>query len=213
MATVARVKPDIMSIDPVIPRTTSVVWRLAPMADQRRVDALLRLFGARALPVGVNKGRLAAMGLPDEVVEGALRRVRAVQDWEVAWTWAAQRFLGESRVQQRTGHHEAEALSQRHAAMAYHLAGMLVFDDARTIRALRAAASSLFARSLPILRPTVRRVELPWRTSKLPGYLLLPENTTGPVPLAVLLNGASTNKEEMLLWNGPFIEQGLAGQR
>jgi 2,6-dihydroxypseudooxynicotine hydrolase len=199
-----------MSTIPVIPRTTAVVWRMAPLADQRRVDAILRLFGARALPMAVNRGRMEAMGLPDEVVEGALRRVRAVQDWEVAWTWAAQRFLGESRVQQRTGHHEAAALSQRHAAMAYHLAGMLVFDDTRTIRALRASASSLYARSLPVLRPTVRRVDLPWRTAQLPGYLALPESVDGPVPLVVLLNGTSTCKEETLLWSGPFLEQGLA---
>lgn len=201
---------DIMSTTPMIPRTTAVVWRMAPLADQRRVDALLRLFGSRALPMAVNRGRLEAMGLPDEVVEGALRRVRAVQDWEVAWTWAAQRFLGESRVQQRTGHHELAALSQRHAAMAYHLAGMLVFDDTRTIRALRASASSLFARSLPVLRPTVRRVDLPWRTAQLPAYLALPESAAGPVPLVVLLNGTSTSKEETLLWSGPFLGQGLA---
>jgi len=150
------------------------------------------------------------MGLPADVTEHALRRVQSVRDWDVAWTWAAQRFLGEGRVHQRGGQEGAVALSQHHAALAYHVAGMLVIDDPRKIRALRASASSLYARSLPLLRPAVRRVEAPWRTAHLPGYLVLPENVSDPGPLVVLLNGTSTSKEETLSWGGAFLEQGLA---
>ena len=195
---------------PIIPRATGLAWRLAPYADRRRVDAYLRLFGARALPVGVNRGRLAAMGLPADVTVEALRRVRALQDWDAAWTWAAQRFLGESRVQQRTDRREAAALSQRHAALSFHLASMLVFDNPREIRTLRASAASLFARSLPVLRPTVRRVAVPWRTVELPGYLAAPEQPREPSPLVVILNGTSTSKEETLLWGDRFLAHGLA---
>src|SRR5688500_9745774 len=199
-----------ISSNPKIPRTTGFAWRLAPFADGRRVDLFIRLFGARALPIGANRGRLATMGLPADVTEHALRKVRSVRDWDLAWTWAAQRFLGEGRVHHRVGQEDAAALSQQHAALAYHLAGMLVFDDPRKIRALRASASSLYARSLPALRPAVRRVEAPWRTARLPGYLAVPDNVPDPVPLAVMLNGTSTSKEETLLWSGTFLEQGLA---
>src|ERR687890_1134423 len=199
-----------ISTTPRIPRTTGIAWRLTPLADSRGVDLFIRLFGASALPIGANRGRLARMGLPSDVTEHALRRVRSVRDWDLAWTWAAQRFLGEGRVHQRVGQKEAEALSQHHAALAYHLAGMLVFDDPRKIRALRASASSLYARSLPVLRPAVRRVEVPWRTTRLPGYLALPENVSNPGLLGVLLNGTSTSKEETLSWGGAFLAKGLA---
>jgi alpha-beta hydrolase superfamily lysophospholipase len=197
-------------MNPQIPRTTGIAWRLAPLAGRRSVDGCIRLFGASALPVGANRGRLATMGLPADVTDYAMRRVRSVRDWDLAWTWAAQRFLGEGRVAQRVGQDSAAALSQHHAALAYHLAGMLVFDDRRKIRALRASASSLYARSLPVLHPAVRRIEVPWRTTRLPGYLALPEAVTGPAPLVVMLNGTSTSKEETLLWSDAFIEQGLA---
>src|ERR671912_590180 len=195
---------------PIIPWTTGVAWRLAPYADRRRVDLFIRVFGASALPIGANRGRLATMGLPADVTEHALRRVRSVRDWDLAWTLAAQWFLGEGRVHQRVGQEDAAALSQQHAALAYHLAGMLVFDDPRKIRALRASASSLYARSLPVLRPAVRRVETPWRTTRLPGYLAVPETLSGPAPLVVMLNGTSTSKEETLLWSDKFLEHGLA---
>ncbi len=194
---------------PAIPRATALAWRLAPLADQRRVNALLRVFGARSLPLGVNSGRLNALGLPSEVSKAALQRVRAVQDWDLAWTWAAQRFLGESRVYRRGGHHDAAAHFQRHAALSFHLAGLLVFDDPRKIRTLRASASSLFARALAELRPTVRRVEIPWRTARLPAYLALPESAT-PSPLVVILNGSSTSKEETLLWSDAFLDHNMA---
>ena len=196
--------------NPRIPRTTGIAWRLTPLADRRGIDIFIRLFGASALPIGAKRGRFAPMGLPTDVTEHALRRVRSVRDWDVAWTWAAQRFLGEGRVHQRVGRNDAAALSQQHAALAYHLAGMLVFDDPRKIRALRASASSLYARSLPLLRPAVRRLEAPWRTTHLPGYLALPENTPDAAPLVVLLNGTSTSKEETLSWGGAFLDQGLA---
>ena len=199
-----------ISRKPKIPRSTGVAWRLAPFAERSRVDLLMRLFGARALPVGAHHGRLARMALPTHVTEHALRRVRSVRDWDLAWTWAAQRFLGEARIHQRAGQDDAAALSQQHAALAYHLAGMLVFDDPRKIRALRASATSLYAQSLPVLRPAVRRIEAPWRTIQLPGYLAVPEDGSAPVPLAVFLNGSSTSKEETLLWSEAFLDQGLA---
>ncbi len=195
---------------PVIPRATGVAWTLAPLADRRRVDIFLRLFGARALPTGVNRGRLAAMDLPPELTSQTLRRVRRIADWDLAWTWAAQRALGEARTHQRASAGQAAALAQRQAALAYHLAGMLVFDDTRKVRALRSSASTLFAQSLPVLQPAARRVEIPWRTSRLPGYLILPEDAAAPTPLVVLLNGTSTAKEETLLWSQPFLDQQLA---
>ena len=195
---------------PVIPRATRVAWRLAPLADRRRIDAYLRVFGAGDLPIGVSHGRLAAMGLPADISARALRKVRRIADWDLGWTWAAQWFLGASRTFERTGQGHAAALAQRHAALSYHLAGMLVFDDPRKMRALRAAASSLYARSLPVLRPAVQRVEIPWRTARLPAYLALPDHDAGPVPLVVVLNGSSTSKEETLLWSEAFLAHGLA---
>ncbi|MCC7025255.1 MAG: alpha/beta fold hydrolase [Thermomicrobiales bacterium] len=183
---------------------------MAPYADRRRVDAVLRLVGGRALPIGASHERLAVLGLPSDVAADALRRVRRVADWVDAWTWAAQRFLGESRIYQRAGEKDAAALYQRHAALAYHIGAALVFDDPRTLRALRASASSLYARSLPVLHPDVRPVRLPWRTKELPGYLVHPAVVTAPAPLVVLLNGSSTSKEEMLLWSDAFLQHGQA---
>jgi pimeloyl-ACP methyl ester carboxylesterase len=113
-------------------------------------------------------------------------------------------------VQRRAGNDLEAALSQRHAAFAYHLAAMLVCDDPRKIRALRASATTLYARWLPMLRPTIRRIDVPWRNTALPAYLAMPEEARSPSPLAVLLNGTSTSKEETLMWSEGFLARGIA---
>jgi len=204
----ARVLSDALR-GPLIPRRTAVAWRLALLADQRRINAYLRLFGAAGLPL-VSGGRLAAMDLPPETTLAALRQVRALSDWDLAWTWAAQRFLSESRTHQRMRRRAEAALAQRHAALAYHIASILVFDDLRKVRTLRDACSTLYAQATHVLQPDVRRVEIWWRTARLPAYLALPEHPPGPAPLVVLLNGSSTSKEETLLWGAPLRARGFA---
>lgn len=194
---------------PLIPRRTALAWRLAALADQRRVNAYLRLFGAAGLPL-VSGGRLAAMDLPPEVTLAALRKVRAIEDWDLAWTWAAHLLLGESRTHQRMGRRAEAALAQRRAALAYHIAGILVFDDVRKTRTLRDACSTLYGQATQVLQPTVRRVDIWWRSAKLPAYLALPDDPTGPAPLVVLLNGSSTSKEETFLWSAPLRARGFA---
>jgi alpha-beta hydrolase superfamily lysophospholipase len=61
-----------------------------------------------------------------------------------------------------------------------------------------------------VLQPDVRRVEIWWRSAKLPAYLALPDDPRGPAPLVVLLNGSSTCKEETFLWSAPLRRRGFA---
>lgn len=183
-------------------------WRAARLLTRRRVDLLLRTRSAAGLPV--DRARFRAMGLPDDAIVDTLRRVRSLAGWPEAWTWTAQRFLGEARRLTGDEHAAEVALARRHAALSYHAAQLLAFDDPKKARALRASATGLFAQSLPVLMPTVSRVETAWRASRLPGYLIGPERRSGPAPLAVLLNGSTTAKEETLLWSGPLVRRGWA---
>lgn len=189
-------------------RWAPYAWRAAPLLTRRRADLLLRWRSAAGLPLA--RGRFAAMGLPEEMVAETLRRVRSVSSWDLAWTWAAQWFLGEARRQTVLGNETAAVTARRHAALAYHVAHFFVGDDPRKLRALRASATSLFGHTLTGLQPRLERVEVPWRTTRLPGLLVRPAIDTGSAPLVVLLNGVSTAKEETVLWSGAFLAHGLA---
>ena len=193
---------------PRSPATIRTAWKIGRTLSRRHVDLLLRLAPRRLL--APTKPRLAAMGLPEQAVDEALGRVRALAHWSPAWTWAAQRFLADSRQARAVGNTLDEALATKHAALAYATAAWIPNAGAKELRTLRAAASGLFARSLPIIDPATRRIDLPWRTSALPGYLVRPPDLPERVPLVVLLNGMTTCKEEMLSWIEPLLWQGMA---
>ncbi|CAA9538903.1 MAG: hypothetical protein AVDCRST_MAG49-631 [uncultured Thermomicrobiales bacterium] len=184
-------------------------WRFARVLTLPRFDRLLRLGGPRFLP-RTARARFLAMGLPPAIVDETLASVRSVDDWADAWTGAAQRFMSAARQARAGGDPVELARARQQAALCYHVAPFFARDDHRLARASRASAVSLFAQSVAALLPDTRRVLVPWRATSLPGYLSLPPDPSGPVPLVVLLNGATTAKEELILWRAAFLERGLA---
>ena len=184
-------------------------WRLARRVGRREVDLFLRFRSAKALPRSI-RARLFALGLPEEEVTRTLGEIRSLAQWPEAWTAAAQRHLGEARRHGPAGSEVDAAFARRCAALCYHVAHFQAWDDPRTARTMRANASSLFAQSVPHLPPPLRRILLPWRNVTLPAYLAVPEGVAKPWPLAVFLNGATTAKEEVVLWSQGFLERGIA---
>lgn len=187
-------------------------WRHSPRVGRRQLDLVLRARSAANLP-GMGRDRLMALGLPREVIERTLSRVHSVSGWHVAWTATAQAFLGEARRVDGADHEAEYARARSSAALAYHAAHWLAYDDEPTMRTLRAARTSLFARAVPFLLPQTEAVRVPWRASELPGYLRLPvlaQEYGHAIPLVVVLNGATTAKEETILWTDAFVARGLA---
>ncbi len=154
--------------------------------------------------------RLEAMLIPQSSADRALGEVQRINDWVGAWSRAAQRFLSESRREESQGGWAQAAAARRNASMCYHVASLLSDDDPRTIRTLRASSVQTFAQSVPKLIFETRRIVIPWRTRELHAYLCKPEEAEHPMPLVCLLNGATTTKEELLLWTSRLREAGFA---
>ncbi len=122
-------------------------------------------------------------------------------------------FLAETRRADSSEDDAASARALGRAALAYHAAYWLAYDDPATLRSLRTARTSLFARAVPFLLTRTEAVRIPWRASELPAYLRIPvlaEHQERPIPLVVIMNGATTSKEETILWTDAFVERGLA---
>jgi len=185
------------------------VWRFASRLSPKRIDLYLRLRTARQIPRSF-RARFAAMRLSEETVDRVLGEVRGLDDWMGAWNRAAQRFLSEARREETAGRSFEAAVARRQASMCYHAAHFVTDTDPRTVRALKAAGVAAFAQAVPRLMPETRRVAIPWRTSQLPAYFAKPLEYAGPHPLVVLFNGATTTKEELLLWADAYLERGIA---
>lgn len=196
--------------------TTLPAWRFAPDAwrwvrrlNIRYVDAVFRARSARIIPASA-RVRFIYMGIPADVVDDTLGRIRRADDWSNQWIETAQRFLGDFRRQTSASNIREAAQARQLAALCYHAAQIFEPFDPRTVRKCRAAAASLFTQTLPQLYPNVRHLWIPWRSKSLPAYFQMPDPVSEPVGLVVILNGASMSKEETFAWRGRFIDQGYA---
>jgi len=154
--------------------------------------------------------RLDAMLIPQSTTDRAMGEVQRINDWVGAWSRSAQRFLAESRTDETHGDWMRAAVDRRNASMCYHVANLLSDDDPRTIRTLRASSVQTFSQSIPKLLFETRKLTLPWRTRELQAFLCKPEDADRPMPLVCLLNGATTTKEELLLWTAQLRDAGFA---
>jgi alpha-beta hydrolase superfamily lysophospholipase len=201
--------PNHPSDAPIMWRRADRAWRVSARLTPRHIDWFLRVRSGRGLPRSFRE-RFLAMRLPPETIDRALGEVRHLQDWLPAWNRAAQRYLAEARREDTHGHWQEAAVARRNAAMCYHIAHLITDDDPRTVRALRAAGVQAFNQAIQRLMPHTHKVGIPWRATSLPAYLAKPPRHHDRLPVIVLLNGATTTKEETLLWADRFLEYGLA---
>lgn len=196
----------------ITPRTwrySADAWRWNRRLSKRYVNILLRVRSASVLP-DASRARFHAMGLPADAVDSTLSAIHGLTDWPQAWVQTAQRYLGDSRRQVSARNLPEAARARYYAALCFHAAQIYVEDDVKTVRTCRAAAASLFGQAQPYLFPHYVRLSIPWRSTELPAYLVTPEPVTRPAPLAVLLNGVTTAKEESLGWIDEFLRAGVA---
>jgi alpha-beta hydrolase superfamily lysophospholipase len=184
-------------------------WRLAGRVTPGRLERYLRFRSAKGIPRSM-KDRFRAMRIPEQTITEVLSGIHGLGEWMDGWNLAAQRILSEARGEERSGHWQEAAVARINAAMCFHIAHLVTDTDPRTLRTLRASSVTTFAQAVPRLMPELRKISLPWRTRSLPAYLAVPQSGARPFPLLVLLNGATTCKEELLLWALPLLDQGIA---
>jgi alpha-beta hydrolase superfamily lysophospholipase len=199
---------------PVLPelrrwRLAPDAWRLAGRVTPARLERYLRYRSAKALPESI-KARFRAMGIPQQTISEVLGGIRGLGQWMDGWNLAAQRFLAEARGEERSGRWHEAAIARVNAAMCFHIAHLVTDTDPRTLRTLRASCVTTFAQAAPRLMPQVRKIGIPWRTHTLPAYVAIPTRGDRPHPTLVMLNGATTCKEELLIWAMPLLDTGIA---
>jgi alpha-beta hydrolase superfamily lysophospholipase len=195
--------------EPLLWRRSSALWQMLSRLSPGRIDLFLRFRTARQIPKSF-RARFVAMRIPEETIDRTLGRIRGLDDWMGAWNQSAQQFLSEARREENAGRWYEAAVARRDAAMCYHAAHFITDTDPRTVKALKAPGVAAFAQAMPRLMPDTRRITVPWRTARLPAYVAKPARHAGPHPVVVMLNGATTTKEELLLWADPFLDAGIA---
>ena len=95
------------------------------------------------------------------------------------------------------------------AALYFHYAQNLYYDDPAQKRATHDRKVAAFRRAAPLLDPPLTPVQIVFEGIELPGYLRLPAKRKNP-PCVILLGGLDTTKEDYLGVNDLCVERGLA---
>jgi dipeptidyl aminopeptidase/acylaminoacyl peptidase len=130
--------------------------------------------------------------------------------WCAAWSARALQHedLGHAAMAQGFGLSAAEHWSR--AAVYYHFAKFLFVEDLDQMRQAHAHAVRCSTLALPHLRPPAERVSIPFAGTTLKGLLRKPASATGPQAVVVMVPGLDSAKEELLAYEQPFSDRGLA---
>ena len=155
------------------------------------------------------KPRFVANGVDPSDFERVVAETPQWRDWAPAWKRVgdAHRSLAEEAESARRSV-TATAAYQR-AAWCYHLGKFLWFEDRDLHDELRELTVATYARALPRLDPPGERVEVPFERSVIPGILRRPRERARP-PLAILVPGLDSVKEELFAIEEEFLRRGVA---
>lgn len=182
---------------------------VANRVTRTTIDLLFRVATANALTKQA-RHRFIYGGIQPAQLRSTLKRIRTVGSWSTSWTRTAADYLRQSRNADEHGDAGAAADYQARAALCFHYAQLFEFEDVQRREKLYALAATNYRNAAPHLNPSAVHVEIPWRDISLPAYLQIPAQSHGRLPVVVILNGASTVKEETVSWSNAFLKAGLA---
>lgn len=136
----------------------------------------------------------------------------AMPDWS-QWCAVWSRYAGDAEERGalalgRSARHTAAKEFAR-AALYFHYAQNLYYDDPVLKRATHDRKVSAFGRAAPLLDPPLEPVTIAFDGIGMPGYLRLPPGRARPA-CVILLGGLDTTKEDYMVVNDLCVERGLA---
>jgi 2,6-dihydroxypseudooxynicotine hydrolase len=136
----------------------------------------------------------------------------ATADWS-QWcrVWsefaAAAEERGDAAMRQSLKRTAAAELGR--AALYYHYAQNLYYDDIAVKRQAHDRKIAAFRRAAPLFDPPLERVEIPFENVRMPAYVRVPAGQS-KAACVILLGGLDTTKEDYMVVNDLCAQRGLA---
>ncbi len=154
--------------------------------------------------------RFLANGVDGLDARSALDAVDVWADWPDAWAAIARRYEQAAEAASRPSEIVTRCDALHRAALLYHFAGFVLFDDPDRHRSLRRRSVACYRAAAEIGRPVAQRFEVAWNGLRLPGYLRVPPRLGRPAPAVVIVHGLDSSKEEAHAWTETLLARGMA---
>ena len=136
-------------------------------------------------------------------------QIERFEHWCMVWSsWAEKHTrLGDEAA--AAGRRETAGAAYVRAASYYHWASFLFGPYPDEFRRALELQCEVWAKAAPLVDPPLELVEIPFEGTRLPGYLRRPHGVERP-PLAVLIPGADSTKEELFPFTEEIVRRGVA---
>lgn len=154
--------------------------------------------------------RLFAAGVDHNDMQRVLRQMQTIADWPAAFERLAAERMEMGHAAQAAGRMISAGAAWQAAALHYHFAQFVLFDDLEAKNRLQRLQADAYALAAPHLQPPARRLTVAFDGITFAGNLRLPAAAAGPVPCVLMNPGADSTKEEFHSLENVFLSRGLA---
>lgn len=175
-----------------------------PSAGRDVTDAVLANVWA------ANSIRLLGDGIPAADVASARTQVTRWDEWYPFWAKRGDAYEALARDALARGRNLSAGELFWHASLSYHYAQFLWFHDPQRRDAGQRKKVALYREAAPLFAHPAERFDIPFEGFTIPGHLRWPTGRSGPVPVAVVLGGLESTKEESYRFENLCLARGLA---
>jgi len=178
------------------------------MAAQERRERTLDEVKAEAITRAEN-GMYPLIGLDPADVREAFASISRMDDdeWAAAFIKVGDRYMAQARSLEASDPANAGAAYVR--AWRLYSFGRWPVPSSAGKRAAYAKALEAFLANARRMDPPLDVVRIPFEGSEIVGYLRLPKNAKGPVPLVIAISGLDSRKEDMAMNFGAILPYGI----
>lgn len=137
------------------------------------------------------------------------QEVRTWDDWLPTWRRWAERHVALGDEALARGRRLTAGEAYVRAGLFYHWGTFVAVEDQDAFRSALEASEEVWAKAAPLVDPPFELIEVPFEGTTLPGYLRKPLRADRP-PLAILLPGADSTKEELYDQAEHLVKRGIA---
>ncbi|HKM67513.1 MAG TPA: alpha/beta hydrolase [Candidatus Acidoferrum sp.] len=186
-----------------------ILSTLAPSSSaQLQTERTLEEVKTEAIKRAEN-GMYPLIGLDPSDVREAFSNIKTTDndEWAAAFSAVADRYMNEGKSLQDSNPAKADADYIR-AWRLYSFARWPVPASAGKKRAYAKALEAFLAHA-KFMDPPLEVVRIPFEGSEIVGYLRLPKNAKGPVPMVIAISGLDSRKEDLTENFGVVLGSGI----
>lgn len=153
--------------------------------------------------------RIEVAGIPSVTIKTVIESAGVWENWLTAWSAEGERHADMAVAAAKQGHGLTAGEAYARASLFYHFGQFMAFDDLEAKTRAAARKVELFRRAAPLLDPPGELVDIPFETGVMRANLRLPQSQ-GLCPLAIIIPGSDSTKEEFPAFERHFLARGIA---